>query len=146
MKVDAMLWKKLILCLLLLLTASIVLTAPTGLKVTGIYSDMYYNMEAGDVLGVEIFVLFSRDGYYVLFQDTTGMPSVPILVKAKIDGNRIKFTLPDRSGYPSGYSGKFDGVIYRNELKGKFEDGQISDTSGTSIFILKRRHSYWQNE
>lgn len=140
MKVDIIFVKKLILYMLVLLTANAVFAAPTDLKITGIYSDMYYNREAGDVDGVEIFVLFSRDGYYVLFQDTEG--SVPILVKAKINGNKIKFTLPDRK---SGYSGKFDGIISKNELKGKFESGQIG-TSGASIFILKRKHSYWQGE
>lgn len=139
MKVGAMLAKKLLPYMLALLTASAVFAGPAGSKVTGIYSDMYYNREAGDVVGVEIFVLFSRDGYYVLFQDAPGSPAVPILVKAKIDGNKIEFTLPDRSGY----SGKFDGVISGNELKGKFEGGQIS-ASGASVFILKRKHSYWQ--
>lgn len=139
MKVGAMLVKKLILYMLALLTVSAVFAAPTGSKVTGMYSDMYYNREAGDVVGVEIFVLFSRDGYYALFQDAPGSPSTPILVKAKIDGNKIEFTLPDRHGY----SGKFNGVISENGLKGKFEGGQISE-SGKPVFLLKRKHSYWQ--
>lgn len=46
MKVGAMLAKKLLPYMLALLTASAVFAGPAGSKVTGIYSDMYYNREA----------------------------------------------------------------------------------------------------
>jgi len=32
-------------------------------KITGIYSDMSYNAEGGDLLGDEIFLVFSDRGY-----------------------------------------------------------------------------------
>lgn len=139
MEIVSSLVKKLILnMLLLLVTSSAIAEAPKS-RVTGIFSDLYYNREAGDVVGIEMFVLFSRDGYYVLFQDAEGSPSPPVLVKAKIDGMRIEFVLPDRNGY----SGKFNGEISGKMLKGKFDGGQISN-SGVPIILLKRKHSYWQ--
>ena len=37
-----------------------------GQRTTGIYSDMAMNDESGDVVGIEIFVVYSRAGYYVI--------------------------------------------------------------------------------
>jgi len=109
-------------------------------KITGIYSDMSFNLESGDVNGVEVFIMFTRDGYLVYFQDSDGSPNVPVIVPASIKGSNLTFTLPERRGY----SGRFVGVLERDKLKGRLEGGQISK-NGSSDFVLKRKLSYWQS-
>lgn len=123
-----------------LLTPLPSLTANATEKFTGIYSDMYFNQEGGDVLGIEIFIVFSNDGYKVIFQDAEGVPSVPIVIAAEIKDNKIMFELPDRTGY----SGKFIGRFIKNKLIGHFESGALSHT-GNPIITLEYRRSYWQN-
>jgi hypothetical protein len=108
-------------------------------KITGIYTDMRMHSQTGDVVGVEIFLVFSRSGYQVIFQDAEGSPSVPVVVPATIDADRIEFSLPERSGY----SGKFVGTIRASTITGEFANGQLSSV-GKKTFVLKRRKSYWQ--
>ena len=102
-------------------------------KVTGIYSDLAYNQEGGDVLGTELFIVFSRQGYYVFFQSSEGEPSVPMVVKAKVSGSNITFALPPEADP----RGEFVGKITDNELVGSFK------ANGQAIH-LKRKNSYWQ--
>jgi hypothetical protein len=102
-------------------------------KVTGIYSNMAYNQEGGDVLGIEIFVLYTRQGYHVVFQTAEGEPSVPAVIRASIDGTKIAFSLP-----PSiDPRGMFQGQITENELVGTF-------AGNNQQIRLKRKASYWQ--
>jgi hypothetical protein len=107
-------------------------TKPTN-KLTGIYSDMSYSDDSGDVLGDEIFLVFSNRGYYAVFQGSEGEPYVPVVVPVKVEGNSISFTLP-ASTDPRG---KFQGKITNGELTGTF--------SGNAQTVhLKRKASYWQ--
>jgi hypothetical protein len=107
----------------------------------GIYSDMHFNSESGDVRGVELFITYTRDGYYVLFQNDETSSHAPILVKAYIGLDRIEFELPDGPGY----TGRFKGVIDATGIKGQFENGQ-SNWQGSRLFVLKRKPSYWQQK
>lgn len=102
-------------------------------KVTGIYSDLAFNKESGDVLGEELLIVFSREGYYVVFQSSEGEPIAPVVIPAKIDGQKISFTLPANMAE----RGKFIGKFSRNWLIGKFQG------SGQELH-LKRKNSYWQ--
>ncbi len=52
---------------LLALTCSLASSEPDAAarpKVTGIFSDMHYSAEGGDVVGAEVFIMYSNDGYY----------------------------------------------------------------------------------
>jgi hypothetical protein len=113
---------------------------PVG-KTTGIYSDMSFNRESGDLSGVEIFILYTRDGPMVYFQDAEGSPNTPVVVPASFKGSTLAFILPERRGY----SGKFIGTLVGDRLMGRFDSGQISKT-GKVDFILKRGLSYWQSK
>jgi len=108
-------------------------------RVTGIYSDMAFNKESGDVSGIEVFVVFSREGFQVIFQDAEGSPSVPVVVTAVVKGSNISFDLPERNGY----SGKFVGRISNGKLVGSFLAGAVGK-EGKSEITLKRGKSYWQ--
>jgi len=109
-------------------------------QVTGIYSNIYYNSAAGAHYGVEMFVTYTRDGYYVLFQEARGAPDVPVLVKASVEGEKIEFVLPDRIGY----HGKFSGTVSKEALSGSFAEPQLNRVTDTLLFTLRRTQSYWQ--
>lgn len=108
-------------------------------RVTGIYSNMTFNKESGDVSGIEVFVVFSRDGFKAIFQDAEGSPSVPVIVPVVMKGSDISFDLPERSGY----SGKFVGRISNGKLVGSFLTGAVGK-EGKPEITLKRGKSYWQ--
>lgn len=104
-------------------------------KLTGIYSNLEYITQSGDVIGIEIFVVYSRKGYQVVFQDSEGEPSVPVVIPASVSPKRILFEIPKDVG--SSYTGKFNGVFYEDKIVGSFEG--LKDE-----IILIRRSSYWQ--
>lgn len=103
-------------------------------KVTGMYSNVSYNREGGDIVGMEVFVVYSRDGYRVVYQSSEGEPSSPVVVPAKIDGNAISFSLPPPGTDPRG---NFTGKIKPTEMVGTFSG------NGQTVH-LPRRASYWQ--
>jgi len=131
--------KRVLLEMALLLLTSVV-HAEDSAPLAGVYSDMYFNHTRGSLLGVEIFVIPSRQGYHVLFQGAGGRAEVPVLVPAMVEENRIEFTLPERDGY----GGKFTGVFEQDELVGSFQPAQINHVTDTWEFRLRRKTSYWQ--
>ena len=126
------------LSMLLSCIAAIAVEA-ASVKVTGVYSDMHLHKETGDMLGMEIIIIYSAKGYMAIFQSSEGRPSIPITVSASVHGNDIEFTLPGSEGY----SGVFKGKIGRKELIGQFENGQVN-YKGERIIKLKSGRSYWQ--
>ena len=119
--------------LLICLMASMAGAGESTIKVTGIYSDMKYNREGGDVLGTEIFVVFSKQGYCVVFQSAEGEPNVPVVVQASISEGKIFFEIPP--GIDP--RGRFSGEITKDELIGSF-------SANGHVVRLKRKTSYWQ--
>lgn len=102
-------------------------------KLTGMFSDMAYSDEGGDLLGTEIFVTYARDGYFVVYQSSEGEPTTPVVVPAAISGTSIKFSVPE-SVDPRG---DFVGTIGLRELIGSFSGSK-------EVVHLKRKASYWQ--
>jgi hypothetical protein len=135
-------YRKLFLILFILYLSIPQIAQATGSKpsITGIYSNMDFNEEGGDVLGIEVFLVYTSKGYYVVFQSSAGEPTVPIVVRAKINKSKIEFSLPQSS---KNYSGRFLGKITPSEIKGSFELEQIGP-HGEKEIILKRKKSYWQ--
>lgn len=103
-----------------------------SVQVTGFFSNMEYFDETGDVVGMEVFILYSSGGYWVLFQDAQGAPAAPVLVKAAITGDALEFTLPASAGL-----GSFKGQVTASALVGKFSGMQ-------KAIRLPRAKSYWQ--
>lgn len=131
--------KSLLIGLLLFSNCAPILAQPP-VRLTGMYSDMSFNNESGDVNGIEIFLVATRAGYAVVFQDAEGSPAVPVVVPATLKHGDIIFSLPPREGY----YGQFIGHVAGGMLVGHFVDGQ-SATSGGRDFRLRRRDSYWQS-
>ncbi|PYS47432.1 MAG: hypothetical protein DMF68_15970 [Acidobacteria bacterium] len=103
-------------------------------QVTGIYSSLRYVEDAGDVVGMEIFISNSRDGYHATVQIAEGVMFAPILIEVQVKGTNIEFTLPESAGQRAR---KFLGQLTANGITGKFQD----DVKST---FLKRKNSYWQ--
>lgn len=103
-----------------------------SLHITGCYSDMYFHEESGDILGNEIFIINSKKGYYVLYQESEGWPTVLYLLPLNVKNDRIQFTMPSKYQY----MGKFDGKISDLRLEGSFKKIDYH-------FILKKNQSYW---
>lgn len=102
-------------------------------KVTGCFSDLYYNEEGGDLLGYEFFIVYSVNDFYVLYQESSGEPVTPLLLPVDVKGDSISFTMPSEHGS----HGKFEGTVTDDGLTGRFSniDEHIE---------LKRKNSYWQ--
>jgi hypothetical protein len=110
-------------------------------KVPGIYSDLHYNSEGGDLLGTEVFIVFSdANGYVAFFQCWEGGTTMPVVVPVKVEGDRISFSVPA----PSLGEGKYQGSVSAAGLDGtwhhRLSDGSFSDEK----IRLKRTKSYWQ--
>ena len=101
-------------------------------KVTGLFSDMHYVEGAGDVIGTEILISFSTNGYWVYVQMAEGVPGNPALVNATVTDDKIEFVLPESMG------GRFTGHVTDKGLVGKFERFCNKNTT------LPPRKSYWQ--
>lgn len=106
-------------------------------RITGIYSNLTYNEEGGDLLGKELLIV-PREGddkadYTVLVQIAEGGAPFTAIAPLKVSGDRFEFTLPSDSYDPGAhFTGKFDrkGLV-------------LKEGSGT-VEHLKRGKSYWQ--
>ncbi len=125
-----------IVTILILLLVSSLAWGAIKTKVTGLFSDMRYISEAGDVLGTEIFIVYSNSGYYAVMQCAEGAPSKPVVVSASIKDNEVKLE-PHNDLSSHCPMATFTGQITSSGLRGKFEG---TDYPG----LLKRQRSYWQ--
>lgn len=116
-----------------------VLCATRPARVTGMYSDMSFHQESGDVSGIEVFVVLTSRGYFVIFQSSEGEPAVPVVAPAKIEGKSIEFDLPPECAY----AGKFRGTLTEEGITGNFPSGRLGP-DGSSVIRLKKGKSYWQ--
>jgi len=107
-----------------------------NIKITGTYSDLYYNEEGGDLLGCEIRIVVAKDGYEGTFQMSEGGPDSLLLIKPiTVEDDKIKFKVPEESLY----AGEFAGKITKTCLK-----GVLTFKSGNKLVLnLKRGKSYW---
>jgi hypothetical protein len=122
------------LALLLLLSPALVHAqapkSPEILAVTGVFSDMHYVEESGDLVGTEIFIVRSSGHHFALVQVAEGTATDPVLVPATVVGNSISFELPE--------CGRFQGHVHSSILEGGFSK------CPNWVVRLPRRPSYWQ--
>lgn len=110
--------------------------------ITGIFSDLYYNEEGGDLLGTEIFIVLSgNDKYVAFFQhwEGGGDPAIVVPVTIGVD-NHVSFEIPE----PALGAGTYEGRITKTEFDGvgthHLSNGQLSKHP----IRLKRKKTYWQ--
>jgi hypothetical protein len=107
-----------------------------GEKKTGTFTSLFYHEKAGDLLGYEIRIVYTRNGYEGTFQSAEGGPDRLILVnRISIKDDSVEFLIPANSDY----EGEFRGRLIKNGLVGK-----ITLKNGNTIDLnLKRGKSYW---
>jgi hypothetical protein len=116
-----------------------VMESQTAVRVTGIYSDLMYSEQSGDLRGTEIMVVASSEGLHALIQSSEGPLGCPVVVPAVANELTIEFTLPYEPcmfGVPAG--GHFVGEVSAEGLRGYFE--------GYEGFVLElpRGVSFWR--
>ncbi len=108
--------------------------------ITGIYTDLRYNSEAGDLLGTEIFIVFTGNGYAAFFQHWEGGAAPPVVVSVKVDGTRVSFAVPA----PSDGEGVYEARIANGGLEGVWRHPLADGTTKEEHIHLARKPSYWQ--
>jgi len=112
-------------------------TTPTSPRISGIYSDLAYNVDGGDLVGVELLVVptgSEKEPLWRAFvQIAEGDAPYCAIVPLAISGTKVAFTLP-----PDGTLGglQFSGKISSTEIVLTTPSGQIEH--------LRRGKSYWQ--
>ena len=102
-------------------------------QITGIYSNMHYDDRAKGIYGDEITIVYSRNGYYDLYQQSTGKPAPPMLQVATVKGNSLSFAL-QRNGNTVDV---FTGTLTQEGLVGNFQNSH-------KIIRLPRTNSFWE--
>ncbi len=100
-------------------------------KITGIYSTLKSIGGDEDLIGMEVIIVRSREGFRAFVQTADGLPAAPVLVPVSVDGSTLVFTVPASTGEPL-------------EFKGKATRKGLSGTLGDRELTLPRRRSHWQ--
>src|SRR5580704_7891330 len=111
--------------------------AQSDVRITGTYTNMYYNKEGGDVLGEELKIVDTPGGHYQgALQFAKGEPGPLIVVDINLSGNRISFAVPDVDSN----GGSFSGTLAKDSISGDFHFKQ----GGIENVVLKKGRSYWE--
>jgi len=112
-------------------------TAVEPQKVSGIYSNLKFNKESGDLSGMELLIIPNGKGanleYVVLVQISEGGAPFSALVPLKMVGPKFEFTLPTGRNYDRQH---FTGVFKGTGIVIRWSQGDEEH--------LKRGKSYWQ--
>jgi hypothetical protein len=100
-------------------------------RITGTFSTLQSLGDGGDLVGVEVIIVGSRDGLLAIVQTADGVAAPPVIVPVALDGSEIAFPIPGTTGQAI----EFKGRVTRQGLTGTL-DGRP--------FTLPRRRSYWQ--
>jgi hypothetical protein len=138
-RVWAMIVVRPALCLIAVVSLFVLLSGasatPAGKDVVGTYTNLKFNQEGGDLLGVELRIVRTKKGYQGVLQFAEGRPEELILVDVQVEGKRVKFSIPDDD--PN--AGSFSGVIENGALTGHFQ----YKSGGVEDVVLKKGKSYW---
>jgi hypothetical protein len=126
------------LFLLFLLTSGGI--AQRKVPVTGFFTNMEYVKQAGDVVGMEVWIVYARGRYWATVQLAEGEPDPPVVVPAHVSEQHVSFVLKQPSIRSDGSPApdrvlKFEGTITRSALTGTFANERM---------MLKRGSTYWQ--
>ena len=106
-------------------------------RITGTWTNLYFNKEAGDLVGYELKIVPVRGGKFQgVLQVAEGAPSELMVVDIEAKGAEVRFTIPDKY---EAYAGQFAGTVTENVLKGEFK---FKGGGGEKV-ELKRGKGYW---
>lgn len=111
----------------------------TKVPVTGFFTSMRYVAEAGDVVGMEVWIVYARGGYWATVQLAEGEPEVPVVVPVEVSDRKVIFSLPATANALSGKT-RNAGLRFTGEVNSVGIRGSLSGQRVT----LKRAGSYWR--
>ena len=111
-------------CFIAVLAATMLFVVSQGLpaqatkpaRITGTYTNLTFNREGGDLLGQELRIVLTRNGYQGVLQFSNGEPGEHIVVNINATGNKIEFTVPDSYSEAGHFSGTIDSGTIRGSL------------------------------
>lgn len=114
---------------------AVALTKVSKIQQTGTFSNLKIHSSTGDLLGCEIRIIYSAEGYKALVHLAQGSAGIARLANVEFDKNRIAIALTD---HPYGLL-KVNGTIAANWIDVEL----IFDQGGKESFRLPRKKSYW---
>ena len=114
-------------------------TISNAAEFTGTYGGLEYHDESGDLSGLELKFIYSNDGYYLLFQSASGVPSTPVLMKVTIDDGSFVVKIPEGTNYGGAI---LKGQFSKEGIHAEFTNGPIF-SNGEKRNFLRRTKSYW---
>lgn len=112
-------------------------TPTPPLKISGIYTDLAFNSEGGDLLGTELMIVPRQSkgdpAWSVFVQISEGGTPYMALIPLTLNGNKIEFNLPPGTSYGGMH---FTGTISSIGIR--------LDTPSGQVEVLRRGKSYWQ--
>ncbi len=130
---------------LVLFSATLFAKGNSETGITGMYSDMCYNDEGDDLLGMEVFLVYAdsmdADSYYVCFQNSEGAAEAPTVIKATVNEKKmtVDFVFPKDSSLAGM---KFHGVIKKDGMRVNIKG---AGGAGVENEWLKKQPSYWEH-
>jgi hypothetical protein len=103
-------------------------------QITGMYSNLEYIEEAGDLVGIEVYVVGGSEGYVAVVQCAGGGPGSPVVTPLVISGAEISFQLPEGQ---EDCGTSFSGAVSKEGLRGRF-GGEIEER------WIPRRKGFWE--
>jgi hypothetical protein len=104
-------------------------------RIPGMYSNLEYIEEAGDLLGMEVYLVYGGgEDCFAFVQCAGGEPAAPVLAPVQVSGSKVSFNLP-KNQPECGTS--FTGVVSEAGLRGRFAGDQKDEW-------LPRRKGYWE--
>jgi hypothetical protein len=130
-------FKRVIFLVLIFIIPAISLAEGTKInRISGIYSNLKYNSESGDLSGIELLIFpnnhVHESEYSGFFQISEGGAPFAVIVPIKVSGANIEFTLPSGP--------EFSNMHFVGEFKGS----ELILRSLGNEEHLKRGKSYWQ--
>lgn len=100
---------------------------------------MMFVADSGDVVGMEVWIVYGKRGHWATVQLADGFPGVPVVVPVDVSGPKISFEIPDPASEPDRNGNRstfrFTGELSTAGLTGTFRQQRV---------VLKRTKSYWQ--
>lgn len=105
-------------------------------KVSGTYSNLRFESESGDLLGMEIKVVPVGEGFQAAILVSEGEPQPMVVVNLRLQGTAVSFDVPGDEG---AQAWTFSGTITSRSLNGTIKHR----LGGTEKITLPRRCGYW---
>jgi hypothetical protein len=133
-------WRGVLLGIVIATTIRPVEAAEIKVRIPGIYTNLNYNSEGGDLLGTEVFIVNADvNGYVAFVQSWQGGTTMPVVVAVKVDGDKLSFSIPA----PSLGEGEYKGTISATGFDGTWRHRDARNGLSEEKIHLKRTKSYW---